>query len=232
MAEVDEEHILTAKYEDNEEERVLYAANVLKSSPLHIKYLPDFSLQDIENTIKFAVHDWNTKYVFFDYLHSSMKILSEVSSKARVANLREDNVLFMISTRLKDLCNEYGVFIMTSTQLNGGWADADVFDQNLLRGSKSIADRVDIGMIALDTTERDKEALVDIVSRLDIEMPEIKISVYKNRRGRWKGILLWCKADRSTCRINPIFVTNYNYELLPIEETNIQVMNFEDEDEK
>lgn len=232
LAEVDEEHILTAKYEDDEEERVLYAANVLKSSPLHIKYLPDFSLQDIENTIKFAVHDWNTKYVFFDYLHSSMKILSEVSSKARVANLREDNVLFMISTRLKDLCNEYGVFIMTSTQLNGGWADADVFDQNLLRGSKAISDRVDIGMIALDTTERDKEALVDIVSRLGIEMPEMKISVYKNRRGRWKGVLLWCKADRSTCRINPIFVTNYNYELLPIEETSIQVMTFEDEDEK
>ena len=232
LAEVDEEHILTGKYEDDEEERVLYAANVLKSSPLHIKYLPDFSLQDIENTIKFAVHDWNTKYVFFDYLHSSMKILSEVSSKARVANLREDNVLFMISTRLKDLCNEYGVFIMTSTQLNGGWTDADVYDQNLLRGSKAVADRVDVGMIGLDTTERDKEALVDIVSRLGIEMPEMKISVYKNRRGRWKGILLWCKADRSTCRVNPIFVTNYNYELLPIEETNIQVMNFEDEDEK
>lgn len=232
LAEVDEEHILTGRYEDDEEERILYAANVLKNSPLHIKYLPDFSLQDIENTIKFAVHDWNIKYVFFDYLHSSMKILSEVSSKAKVANLREDNVLFMISTRLKDLCNEYGVFIMTSTQLNGGWTDADVYDQNLLRGSKAVADRVDVGMIGLDTTERDKEALVDIVSRLGIEMPEMKISVYKNRRGRWKGILLWCKADRSTCRINPIFVTNYNYELLPIEETNIQVMNFEDEDEK
>lgn len=98
--------------------------------------------------------------------------------------------------------------------------------------AKSISDRVDIGMIALDTTERDKEALIDIVNRLGIEMPEMKISVYKNRRGRWKGVLLWCKADRSTCRINPVFITNYNYELLPIEETNIQVMNFEDEDEK
>ena len=50
-------------------------------------------------------------------------------------------------------------------------------------------------MIALDTTERDKEALIDIVNRLGIEMPEMKISVYKNRRGRWKGVLPWCKAD-------------------------------------
>ena len=84
-------------------------------------------------------------------------------------------------------------------------------------------------MIALDTTERDKEALVDIVSRLGIEMPEMKISVYKNRRGRWKGVLLWCKADRSACRVNPIFVTNYNYELIEMKNLKINVLNFEEE---
>ena len=47
-----------------------------------------------------------------------MKILSEVTSKTGIKGLREDNVLFMISIRLKDLCNQYGVFILTATQLN------------------------------------------------------------------------------------------------------------------
>lgn len=228
LSAVNEEHILTGAYEEDEFERVKYAASILKESPLYVKELPDFSLKDIENTIKFAVHDWNIKYCLYDYLHSSTKILSEVSSKARVANLREDNVLFMISTTLKELCTRYGIFILTSTQLNGQYADAEVFDQNLLRGAKSIADKCDIGMIGLTPTERDKEALSEIVSKLGMEMPNVKISVYKNRRGRWKDIILWCNADKGTCRYNPMFITNYNYELIEMKNLKINILNFEE----
>ncbi len=54
-------------------------------------------------------------------------------------------------------------------------------------------------------------------------MPDIKMSVYKNRRARYKDILLWCKSERGTCRINPLFVTNYNYELIDIEDLKITV---------
>ena len=228
LSAVNEEHILTGAYEEDEFERVKYAASILKESPLYVKELPDFSLKDIENTIKFAVHDWNIKYCLYDYLHSSTKILSEVSSKARVANLREDNVLFMISTTLKELCTRYGIFILTSTQLNGQYSDAEIFDQNLLRGAKSIADKCDIGMIGLTPTERDKEALSEIVSKLGMEMPNVKISVYKNRRGRWKDIILWCNADKGTCRYNPMFITNYNYELIEMKNLKINVLNFEE----
>jgi len=58
---------------------------------------------------------------------------------------------------------------------------------------------------------------------MGIEMPDIKISVYKNRRGRYKDILLWCKSNRGICRIDPVFVTNYNYELIDIEDLKIHV---------
>ena len=142
-----------------------------------------------------------------------MKILSEVTSKTGIKGLREDNVLFMMSIRLKDLCNEYGVFILTATQLNADYITAQQYDQNLLRGAKSIADKIDLGMIMLQTSQEDKEALKDVVHRGGFEMPEIKVSVYKNRRGQYKDILLWCKSDRGTCRIEPIFATNYQYQL-------------------
>ena len=50
----------------------------------------------------------------------------------------------MLSTRLKDLCNQYGIFIMSSTQLNATWKEENEMpDQNLLRGARAIAD-VDI----------------------------------------------------------------------------------------
>lgn len=60
--------------------------------------------------------------------------MEEISKKAGKITLREDNILFMLSTRLKDICVKYGVFIMSATQLSGNFADADTPDQNLLRG--------------------------------------------------------------------------------------------------
>ena len=63
-----------------------------------------------------------------------MKILEEITRRSGGVKLREDNILFMLATRLKDICNQYGVFIMTSTQLNGQYVDSDTPDQNLLRG--------------------------------------------------------------------------------------------------
>ena len=151
-----------------------------------------------------------------------MKILSEVTSKTGVKGLREDNILFMMSIRLKDLCNEYGIFIMTATQLNADYTTAQQYDQNLLRGAKSIADKIDCGMIMLQTSQEDLESLKPLLEQ-GYEKPEIKISVYKNRRGRYKDVLLWCKANRGTCKINPMFVTNYQYELIEIEDLKINV---------
>lgn len=88
--------------------------------------------------------------------------------------------------------------------------------------AKSIADRIDLGMIMLDVTQDDRAALADIVSK-GFEMPVIKISIYKNRRGRYKDILLWCRANKGTCRIEPMFVTNYQFELLEIDDLRVTV---------
>ena len=46
----------------------------------------------------------------------------------------------MLSTKLKDLCNQYGIFILSGTQLNSNYVESETPDQNLLRGAKSIAD--------------------------------------------------------------------------------------------
>ena len=220
---VDEEHILTGNYAVGEWERVVYAANLLEKCPLFLQELPDFSLQDIENTIRQGIRDYDVKYIFFDYIHTSMKILSEVSSKTGVKGLREDNILFMISIRLKDLCNQYGVFILTATQLNADYVSAQQYDQNLLRGAKSIADKIDCGMIMLEVSQEDLTALEALIKKEGFEQPTIKISIYKNRRGRYKSVLLWCKANRGTCRIEPMFMTNYQYQFMPIEDLKIKV---------
>ena len=224
---VDEEHLLTGMYEQQEWERVVYAAQLLKNSPLYVQQLPDFSMQDIENTIKRGIRDYGVKYVFFDYIHTSMKILTEVTSKTGIKGLREDNVLFMISIRLKDLCNQYQVFILTATQLNADYITAQQYDQNLLRGAKAIADKIDAGMIMLEASQDDLKALDTLIKQNGFEKPAIKMSVYKNRRGRYKDVLLWCRAQRGICRIEPMFVTDYQYRLIdvPVYKVNVKEPN-------
>ena len=134
LSNVNEEHILNGEYEEGEEKRVREAAHILKNSPIYVEELPDFSLQDVENTIKKNIREHHVCYVFEDYLHTSMKILEEITRRSGGVKLREDNILFMLSNKLKDICNQYGIFIMSATQLSQGWKEEKVPDQNLLRG--------------------------------------------------------------------------------------------------
>ena len=223
LSNVNEDKILNGKYENDEEERVIRAAEILERSPLYVEELPDFSLRDIESTIKRNVRDNQVKYVFHDYIHTSLKILEEITKRSGGVKLREDNILFMISIRLKDLCNELGIFIMSATQLNGDWQEAKEANQNLLRGAKAIADKIDLGAIILPTKEEDIVSLEKILSTGVFQKPNLKLSIYKNRRGKFKSVILWCHADLGTCRIKPMFLTDHSYEMLPIENINIVV---------
>lgn len=89
--------------------------------------------------------------------------------------------------------------------------------------AKSIADKIDYGSILLGVIDEDLIALEPILSTGLYGTPNVKLSIYKNRRGRYKGIYLWCVADLGTCRIIPQFATTYGYEMINIEDTKISV---------
>ena len=83
--------------------------------------------------------------------------------------------------------------------------------------------KIDVGLIMLEVSQDDIASLEPILKQGLFETPTIKISVYKNRRGRYKDVLLWCKSNRGTCKIIPMFVTNYQYELIQIDDLKINV---------
>ena len=80
-------------------------------------------------------------------------------------------------------------------------------------------------MILLPTTEEDIEKLQRILVNNAFDRPALKLSIYKNRRGRYKGIYLWCKADLGTCRVEPMFATTYTYEIIEI--NNLKILTEE-----
>jgi hypothetical protein len=133
----------------------------------------------------------------------------------------------MFSSKLKDLCNRYGVFILTGTQLSADWRESKTPDQNLLRGAKSIADKIDYGSHILPVSDEDLKALSSILGNFP-KAPNNKISIYKNRRGAYKGIYLWSYADLGTCRIKPMFATDWSYNLISIDDVRVEIASEDD----
>ena len=222
---VDEGHIVTNGYEDGERERVLKAAEILKNGRIIFESMPDFSLADIEATIKRAIRNHNVLHICYDYIHTSIKILEEITKMSGGVRLREDQILYMLGVRLKDLAVKYDVFIITATQLNGDYREAEVYDQNLLRGAKNLGDKIDFGGILLEASAKDKECLAQTCSILGIDAGDInnKLAIYKNRGNKHRGILAWIAADKGTCRYDIKFCTDYSYRLVEIPNIKIKV---------
>ena len=223
IAGVEEEHIVMHEFLDGEWARIEKAKQLLKQSKIHFICMPDFSMEDIETIIKKYIREQQTQYVFFDYIHSSAKILTELGGRSGVKNLREDNVLFLLASKLKDIAVQHGVFILSATQLNADYQFSETPDQNLLRGSKAIADRVDLGAIMLEVRKEDIEKIQVFCNKNGLPIPNVKISIYKNRANKWKGIYLWCVAERGMCRFDTVFVTTWNYDVVDMSLLKIKV---------
>lgn len=223
IAGVDEDHILKNEYFVGEKERIIKASQILKNGKVYFECIPNFGITDIENIIKIHIREHQIQIAAFDYIHSSAKILTEVGGKSGIKNLREDNVLFLLSSALKELTVKYGIFILSSTQLNASYHESDTPDESLLRGSKAIADRLDMGCIMLDVTSADKEKLEPFVKKNGIPMPNMKISIYKNRGNKYRACYLWLNADKGCCRFEGAFLTTWGYEYIEAVDIKIRV---------
>lgn len=220
---VEEDHIVMHEYFTGEWERIVKAKQLLKQSKIQFICMPDFSMDDVENMIKKHIRENQVEYVFFDYIHSSAKILTEIGGKSGVKNLREDNILFLLASKLKDIAVQYGVFVLSSTQLNADYQTSETPDQNLLRGSKAIADRIDWGGIMLETTKEDREKIEAFCKKNSLPIPNVKMSIYKNRANKWKGIYLWMSTQTGICRFETLFVTDWACNIIEMPLLNISV---------
>lgn len=232
VADVAEDHILDGKYIGDEEGRVDKAIEIISKSQLYIEHVPNFNIDDIEGVIKRYKIKHSIGYVFFDYVFTSIKILTEVASKARGVKIREDNVLIMFVDRMKTLCSLLNIHIDTSSQANGDWKNAKDGDQNLIRGAKGIADKIDAGFVVLPPSAKDLENIKSIIHKGFIREPNLVYHIYKVRRGKINHVKLWIYFDYSTCRTYDLFVTDNDYKLLNVENTNVEVILEQTEEEK
>lgn len=217
---VNEDHILTGKYELGELSRVQFAAKIIKhySGFFLVEEISEPNLTNVEATIKkYATVD-GVKYIWFDYIHTTASMFNQFQKN----NVRGDSILMMLANQLKQLAKDYQVFVFSATQVNAvGMADDGEFkNETAIRDAKSINDKADLSYVMtklsdkiLNTYAADwrKAAREGILDPKFIEDERFKpthvIDIYKMRRGRYKNVRIWIRLNLGNGERQDLFMT-------------------------
>lgn len=223
---VNEKHILTAQYEEDEEERILYAEHIMEKYQdyFYLEEISDPNLTNVEALIKRYVSIEEVRIIFFDYIFTSPSLLAQFSG----AKIREDSALGLMANQLKQIAKDYNVFIMSSTQVNGeGMANEGFKDERCLRGAKSLADKCDFACVVSRVTDKDLQSVSPMLKQAGLaatanstlmEIPTHVIDIYKNRRGGLRGVRVWTRLNLGTGERKDLCITRDNNTPYPIEE--------------
>ena len=222
---INEEKILLGSYSEAEERQLKLALEILDKYGHNfiIESMPDPSRAEIRAKLAKYILQEDVEYIFYDYIFSSPGLLGEF----RDLEVREDVALMMLSNTLKEIAMTYSVFILSATQLNGNWEKNTVRNANLIRGSKAIVDKVDIGIIGVKLTDEEREQIQEIIKkRLDLPEPNLVMDLYKNRRGKLTGIKIFRYFDYGTCRTQDLYITDTSYRPYVTEDGKTHIVRY------
>ena len=211
---VNERKILYGNATEEEEKKILMAIDIIEkySNNFIVEIIPDPSIALVKAKLVKHIIQNNISMIFYDYIFSSPGLLGEFQS----IRVREDVALMMLSNTIKEVAATYNVFIMTGTQLNERWESSMIRNQNMIRGSRAITDKVDVGLIGvkLSTVPEEEEAISEIVKAAGLPMPNLVVDLYKNRRGEYSSVKLYRYFDYGTCRTEDILLTDQNFNVI------------------
>lgn len=207
---VNEGKILLGTFDKEEEKRLRNAAKIIEKykGNFRIEWIPDPAIGLVRTKIVKHIYKEDISFIFYDYIFSSPALLSEF----RDLRIREDVVLMMLSNTLKEIAVEHQVFIMSSTQLNASWEEKDVRNANMIRGSKAVVDKVDVGSISVKASADELMKVQGIIDEQQpSHLPNMVTDIYKNRRGELTEIKVFRYFDYGTCRVIDLFMTDTSY---------------------
>jgi replicative DNA helicase len=209
---VDEGKILLGSFDKAEEKRLRQAAAIIEkyAGNFTIEWIPDPSIALVRTKIVKHIYKNDIRFVFYDYIFSSPALLAEYSS----LRIREDVALMMLSNTLKEIAVEHQIFMMSSTQLNSEWQKQSVRNANMIRGSRAVVDKVDVGSISIKLDIEEYEKVQSFAESGNYKYkPNMVTDVYKNRRGSLTEIKIFRYFDYATCRVYDLFMTDQNYNI-------------------
>jgi len=199
-----------------EETLVLQARCVMEAfkDNLTLIKMPNPTIELVKIVVRENCLLTGAEYVFFDYIFISPSLLNEFKGFA----LRNDEVLLMFATALKDLAVELDVCMMTSTQVNAKADDGtNIRNEGSLAGGRSTINKADYGCIMARPTKEELDLLTE--SGI-IEEPNLVTDMFKVRDGAWTQVRIWSYMDLGTLRKRDIFLTDSR--MIPVEGFEVQ----------
>ena len=192
----------------------------------YIIRMPNPTIELVKTMVREQVLMHDIEYVFYDYIFICPSLLNEFKG----FNLRNDEILLMFSTALKDLAVELNIFMMSSTQVNAN-ADnnKDIRNEASIAGSRSIINKADIGAIMARPTKEELEFFKQ-EEGISFE-PNIVTDIYKVRSGEWNQVRIWSDVNLGNLRKKDLFATDSRLTVLKgIGGTFKYIPNWEDEE--
>ena len=177
----------------------------------YIVRMPNPTIELVKTIVRENVLLHDIEAVFYDYIFISPSLLNEYKG----FTLRNDEILLMFSTALKDLAVELNVFMMSSTQVNANAdSNANIRNEASIAGSRSIINKADIGVIMARPSKEELDFFKDAAGT--IHLPNIVTDVYKVRSGEWNQVRIWSDVNLGNLRKEDLFVTDSRMEVLNI----------------
>ena len=193
-----------------EEERIIrQAVWIMKTyqDNFYIVQMPSPRIDLVKNLIREQVLLHGIEYVFYDYIFISPSLLTEFKG----VSLRNDEILLMFSTALKELAVELNICVFSSTQVNAN-ADSNVNIRNesSIAGSRAIINKADIGMVMARPTKEE----IDFFASAGEAIPTMVTDVYKVRSGMWTQVRIWSTIDLGCLRKQDLYMTDSRLEMI------------------
>ena len=189
-----------------------------------IVQMPNPRIDLVKNLVREQVLLHDIEYVFYDYIFISPSLLSEFKGVA----LRNDEILLMFSTALKELAVELNVCMFTSTQVNANAdSSATIRNESSIAGSRAVINKADIGMVMARPSKEE----LDFLSNLGLGVPNIVTDIYKVRSGEWTQVRIWSYVDLGNLRKVDLYMTDARMEVIDSwEHRYVYEIDWEDND--
>ena len=205
-----------------EEKRVLEAIQIAKRAEIYLENEPDYTCSFIEYKVDEYKTLHNIGALIFDYIELIPTLTAEYVQLTKGVAAREDMVLLHLATELKNIANEYDIYVHAYTQIaNDARRDESIRDSGAIKGSKSLQARADLGIVTMRPTIKELKALEPIIQRYGKE-PNLCFNVYKNRGGTLVMVKVWSYLNMGNMRIENLFTTRWNFVLEKVDETYIK----------
>lgn len=211
LTDINESKFKYGRFTEEEKKIISQAKQIMKdySSNFILIRIPNPTIELIKTKVREKVLLHDIGYVFYDYIFIGPALLNEF----RGFGVRNDEVLLMMATALKDLAVELDVCVFTSTQVN---ANADnninIRNESSLAGGRSTINKADNGAIMARPTKEELETLEPIISTYG--RPNLVTDIFKVRSGEWTQVRIWSIVDLGRMKREDLFITDSRLEVI------------------